>query len=156
MNDERAATLEPVRKTITVERPLDEAFEIFTTRLSRWWPLGSHSISGERAVGCTMEPEPGGRLYETRDDGAELLWGTMLTWDPPHRVVFTWHPGRDAGSAQQVEVRFTEAGTSTRVDLEHTGWEKLGDQAEETRNGYVSGWEMVFVTCYGQTSRDSG
>ena len=41
----------------------------------------------------------------------------------------------------------TEAGT--RVELTHSGWEKLGPEAAKVRAGYDSGWELVFVESYG-------
>lgn len=28
----------PVRKTVHVKAPIDHAFEVFTTGLTRWWP----------------------------------------------------------------------------------------------------------------------
>jgi hypothetical protein len=33
----------------------------------------------------------------------------------------------------------------TRVDLEHRGWEKLGERAAEARQGYSQGWESVLA-----------
>ena len=34
-------------------------------------------------------------------------------------------------------------GDGTRVELEQTGWEVLGDEAEATRANYASGWTGV-------------
>ena len=43
-----------------------------------------------------------------------------------------------------MEVRFSAEGAgSTRLDLEHRGWERLGDRAVEARSGYDSGWPQV-------------
>ncbi len=40
-------------------------------------------------------------------------------------------------------MRFAADGEGTRVDLEHRGWERLGDIASEAREGYESGWPGV-------------
>lgn len=39
-----AKYLEPVRKTVVVRRNPAEAFEIFTQRISSWWPFASFSM----------------------------------------------------------------------------------------------------------------
>ena len=43
----------------------------------------------------------------------------------------------------EVEVRFRPQGGSTVVELEHTGWERLGEGWEETRSQYENGWPAV-------------
>jgi hypothetical protein len=58
-------------------------------------------------------------------------------------VTFSWHPGRDPDTAQEVEVRFEPAEGGTRVELIHRGWEVLGPEAEQLREDYEGGWERV-------------
>ena len=67
----------------------------------------------------------------------------MLAWNPPHTVVFTWHPGRTTESTQEVEVTFTAVARGTQVDLVHGGWEKFGELAMQARDGYDTGWDYV-------------
>jgi uncharacterized protein YndB with AHSA1/START domain len=90
-----------------------------------------------------LEGRIGGRFFERQEDGTEAVWGTVTAWEPPLRLAFTWHPGRAESTAQEVEVRFTPVDGGTRVELEHRGWEKLGERAEEARNEYDSGWDFV-------------
>jgi uncharacterized protein YndB with AHSA1/START domain len=149
-----APYLQPIRKSVTVARPAAEAFEIFTAGISRWWPLGTYSIGQSRAVRCAVEPFVGGELYEVRDDGERCPWGRVVAWDPPARVVFTWHPGRDPQTAQEIEVRFVPEGGKTVVKLEHRGWERLGEQAEQSRKGYDEGWDTVLGLYAGKRARE--
>lgn len=139
-----APYLEPVRKTVTVKKTPAEAFEIFTAKLASWWPLSQFSIYQAEAVTCAFEPRSGGDVYETSRSGERSVWGRILAWEPPDRFVMTWHPGRDADTAQEVEVRFAAVAGGTRVELTHRGWEKLGAEAAPTRESYDSGWETVF------------
>lgn len=147
-----APYLEPLRKTRVVPIPPAEAFDLFTARMSSWWPLATHSVFEGKAVRCGFEPRVGGALFEESDAGERSIWGTILAWEPPGRFVVTWHPGRGADTAQELEVRFTSEGNGTRVDLEHRGWQKLGAEAAATREGYSGGWEGVlayYVTAAG-------
>jgi uncharacterized protein YndB with AHSA1/START domain len=120
-----------------------EAFRLFTDEIDSWWPLATHSVGQEKAVSCHFEGREGGGIFETHADGTVHLWGTITSWEPGARLVFSWHPGRDASTAQEVELRFVRMPSGTRVELEHRGWEVLGDRAEAIRAGYASGWVSV-------------
>lgn len=125
----------PVLRAAHVARPLEETFAVFTRQIGAWWPLPSHGVFGADAGGVAFE---GGLLVERAVDGRTCVWGEVVDWDPPHRIVITWHPGRDAGEASEVEVRFTASeGGGTRVELEHRGWERFGENAMLRRHGYV-------------------
>jgi uncharacterized protein YndB with AHSA1/START domain len=136
-------TIAPVRRSVDVKFSVAEAFRVFTEEIDSWWPLATHSIGQTESVACFFEGREGGRIYETHKDGSIHLWGTVTAWEPPTRLVFSWHPGREAATAQEVELRFSKRGSGARIALEHRGWEILGDKAEETRNAYESGWVGV-------------
>ncbi|HVS62394.1 MAG TPA: SRPBCC family protein [Thermoanaerobaculia bacterium] len=133
----------PLRKSVRVCRSAADAFRLFTAELESWWPLRTHSVSGDRTRLCAFECHRGGQIYEEDQDGKRFVWGTVLVWDPPYRLAFTWHPGRAEDTRQEVEVRFLEQGDETRLELVHTGWERLGNEALETRGRYDSGWQAV-------------
>jgi uncharacterized protein YndB with AHSA1/START domain len=141
--------LEPVVNAVTVNASLERAFEVFTQDVKSWWPLDRYSVAGDEdvagvtAVDSIIEPREGGRWYEVRSDGSEADWGEVVVFDAPHRLVASWHPGRPADQATEIEVRFTADGDATRVELTHRGWERLGERAAEARQGYAGGWETV-------------
>ena len=135
-----------VRSTVTVKLPRDEAFRLFTERIGTWWPLSSHSVYDRDAVGVTLEPRVGGRLYESAVDGRTSDWGTVTTWDPFDRVSVTWHPGEGQELATLVDVTFTDAQDGgTQVELLHTGWEVHGETAREAADTYRLGWPEVLA-----------
>ena len=137
----------PIRKSVTVAVPPEQAFRRFTAEMSSWWPLASHSVGQRDSESVTMEGRPGGRIVERIRGGRECVWGTITAWEPPRRVAFTWHPGDDPSRAQDIEVRFTPEGAgglpSTRVELEHSGFERLGALAQRAHRGYPLGWAYV-------------
>jgi hypothetical protein len=90
-----------------------------------------------------FEARPGGRIFEEHMDGRRFQWGCVQTIERPDRVRFTFHPSRDASTAQSVEVRFAAAGHGTRVRLTATGWENWGRGAARARKGYRIGWTYI-------------
>jgi uncharacterized protein YndB with AHSA1/START domain len=137
------AAIEPVRRSVTVRRPLDDAFRLFTDGIATWWPFESHSIGEDKVETAVFEPHVGGELYEQQRDGTRCHWATVLAWDPPSRIVLEWKVNPAAVAATELEIRFTAEGDGTRVDLEHRGWERLGEAAEEARSSYGDGWQLV-------------
>lgn len=135
-----SSTLAPVVRTVDVKADADKAFRVFTERIGEWWPLEVHSIHGDKTETCVIEPVAGGRVYEVARDGAEASWGEVLEYDPPNRVVIAWKPNTEPTPPTRLEVTFTPTGDGTRVQLTHTGWELLGDVAEEARHSYDEGW----------------
>jgi uncharacterized protein YndB with AHSA1/START domain len=141
----KPAAFPPIRKTVTVSAPPETAFRRFTAEMTSWWPLASHSVGQKDSEAVTMEGREGGRIVERIRGGRECVWGTITAWEPPRRVAFTWHPGDDPARAQDVDVRFTAipGEASTRVDLEHKGFERLGALAKRAHRGYPIGWAYV-------------
>ena len=136
-------SVEPVRKSVTVPAAPQRAFELFTAHIQEWWPLKTHSVGLEDAVGVTFGEGVGAAIIETLADGTTSAWGTITGWEPPHRVAFTWHAGTPEAEATRVEVTFTQDGpASTVVRLVHSGWEHRPDGVS-AREGYDSGWEPV-------------
>ena len=131
-----------IEKSVQVSVPVEEAFRVFTEGIHTWWPLQTHAVDPENAQTVVLEGREGGRMFERTPTG-EHVWGTIVAWEPPNRLGYTWHPGRDEESAQEVEVLFTPEGDRTRVDLRHWGWEKLGDRMEEVVADYDEGWNLV-------------
>ena len=134
---------EELRKTARVNRPPSVAFELFTEGIGAWWPLDTHSVGLERAAAVECEPHVGGQIIETLQNGDRAVWGTILDWEPAHRVRFTWHPGTPASEATEVEVRFQQDGDGTLVELIHTGWDRRPSGAT-ARTNYDRGWDLVF------------
>jgi hypothetical protein len=130
--------LATIYKTITVDAPVEAAFETYTRRMHSWWPGGPHSLFDEPET-IVFEERVGGRVYERSTSGEEGDWADVLVWEPPTRFVLRWrvNPKR---TPTEVEVRFTPENGGTRVELEHRGW----DDAEGRAN-YDTGWDFVLA-----------
>jgi uncharacterized protein YndB with AHSA1/START domain len=142
MNDTREAEpLEPIRKVLAIRRPVATVFAAYTRDIGRWWPLATQSLGGQNAVDCVLETRAGGRLFERGRDGGERLWGRIAIWEPPYRLVHSWHPGGVLTFATRVEAKFQPIDAQlTRMVLVHDCWRP----ADADHHGdYVTGWDIV-------------
>jgi uncharacterized protein YndB with AHSA1/START domain len=137
-----------VQTSIVVEVPIERAFEVFTHEMPSWWHPDHHILEAELAD-MVFEPRVGGHIYDRGVDGSECRWATVLAYDPPTRVVFSWNINlewkleTDRDRTSEVEVRFTPEGPQrTRVELEHRNLDRHGPGWERMRDavGSPGGW----------------
>jgi uncharacterized protein YndB with AHSA1/START domain len=134
--------IEPIRLTFDVDCTVDHAFDVWTRRIARWWPA-DHTVSAEDDLEVVLEGRPGGRIFERRSNGLEHDWGAVTIWEPPTRLGYTWHLNRDRSDATDVEIRFLATGSTTRVEIEHRGWERLGAEGQDWRDRNRGGWATL-------------
>lgn len=140
---DRVSPIAELRKVVAVPATPQRAFELFTVKIHEWWPLITHSVGEEHAVGVVFGEGVGGTIVETLADGTTAVWGTVTVWEPPDRVAFTWHPGNPESEAGRVEVTFTpEPAGGTLVELVHSGWDRRPDGVR-ARARYDTGWDTV-------------
>jgi Activator of Hsp90 ATPase homolog 1-like protein len=153
----------PVRQSTLVRSDIQHTFDAFTRSIGAWWPARQFSAGRDRVRDVAMEQRPGGRVFETWDDGTEVDWGTLTAWDPPDRFVMTW---TGTPAATEVELTFAALGPAlTRVSVEHRGWEALTDEqlAQDCalpggyRGGaYSDGWATILACLAGAIASDGG
>jgi uncharacterized protein YndB with AHSA1/START domain len=119
--------------------------------MGAWWPA-PHHVGQLPFEDILIDPQKGGRWDEINAEGAECIWGTVLIWEPPKKVVLSWHQQADwmfnAGMAHASEVALefvAEGPEKTRVEFEHrhlqrhgAGWEKMREQV-----GADGGWPAI-------------
>jgi uncharacterized protein YndB with AHSA1/START domain len=121
---------EPLKMSFEVACSAEHAFSTWTSRISSWWP-DDHTVTSQAGLEVVLEPGVGGRIYERTPAGAEHDWGEVTAWEPPARLAYLWHLRRDRRQATDVEIRFIAlAEDRTRVEIEHGGWDRLGDAAD--------------------------
>ena len=118
------------------------AFEVWTTRMSTWWPRG-HSVSHDPLTTVSLEASVGGRLLETTSDGSVSVFGEVTAWEPPRSFSYRWHIGRSADEATDVTITFEDAPDGTTLRIVQTGWERLGADAAAYREANTGGWAAL-------------
>jgi uncharacterized protein YndB with AHSA1/START domain len=142
----RTVQMAPVKKAIRIAVPQAHAFEVFTARFGNWWPR-THHIGGADMQDVVIEPRLNGRWYEKGVDGGECDWGKVLVWEPPSRLVLSWHFNSqfkiDPGVKSEIDVRFIAEGKdATRVELEHR-LEAADAEAIRASVDSPRGWDML-------------
>lgn len=140
-------------RSVVVEAPREKAFSVFTERIGEIKPP-EHNLLGAPVVTTTLEPHVGGYIVDRDDEGHECRWATILAFDPPARLVFSWNISpqwellTDPAGVSEVEVRFiAETPSRTRVELEHRhldrhgeGWQSLGHDVDG-----ANGWPLYLA-----------
>jgi Activator of Hsp90 ATPase homolog 1-like protein len=133
--------IEPLRLSYEVECSAEHAFTTWTGRFDTWWPRG-HTVSGDPDAEVVLEPGVGGRIFERSPDGTEIDWGEITMWDAPTRLGYVWHIRRDRADATDVTITFVALDSSrTRIEIVHSGWERLGSGAQALRDSNANGWD---------------
>lgn len=134
----------PIRRSLRVRAPQERAFDTFVGGMGGWW-MKSHSLLKSPQKDVVIEPRTGGKWYEIGEDGSEQIWGKVLGWERPGRVLLAWQLNGewtyDEDFETTVEVRFTPDGDHTIVDFEHRDLERFGDKAEAVRGDYETGMD---------------
>ena len=137
-----------VRRSVSVRASVDRAFHFFTEEFDSWWPR-SHHIGKSPMKRALIEGFEGGRCYSQQEDGTDCPWGRITLWDPPKRFVMAWlidgnwQYQPDPDLASEVEVSFSpQADGTTRVDLEHRNFDRMGPGGSNMRMMVASagGW----------------
>ena len=138
-----------VTKSVTVDAPIEKAFDVFTNGIGTWWPSEHHILQAELAE-MVFEPRVGGHVYDRGVDGSECRWARVLAYDPPNRVVFSWDINlqwqleADPEKTSEIEVQFRAEGPNrTRVVLEHRNLSRHGEGWDAMRAAVDSegGWQ---------------
>jgi len=146
--------IEPLRIEFDVECSPDHAFETWTRKATSWWPP-EHTVSHERGARIVFEPRVRGRIFERTADSDEIEWGEIVEWDPPRRLRYRWHIATDPQHATDVAIEFRRAPHGTHVEIEHGGWDRLGDIGQAWRDANHAGWDGVLPS-YAEAARTTG
>ena len=130
---------EPVRRSVRVRATAARAFEVFANEIDTWWPATYH-IGSSAPKRVVVEGREGGSIYTEQEDGTNSPWAKVLSWEPPHRLVFAWQVSpafqyeSDPAKNSEVEVSFLSvADGNTEVKLEHRDFNRHGDGHEGVR-----------------------
>ena len=137
--------------TRTVPVPMARAFEGFVDRFNHWWPRDL-TWGGDKLDEIVIEAKIGGRCLERTADGAESVWGIVLTMSRPDHIVLAWQikpdrtPEASEATASRIDVRFVASDPNTTdVVLVHRDFPRHGPGWEKYRAGMAAatGWPRL-------------
>ena len=138
-----------VTTQVVVDAPVAHCFATFTTGIGTWWDADKHILEAEIAE-MVFEPRVGGHIIDRGVDGSEVAWATVIEYDPPAKLAFTWDLStswtleRDRSRVSEVHVSFTEQSPErTLVVLEHRHLDRHGEGWEGIRTAVQGGWSVL-------------
>jgi uncharacterized protein YndB with AHSA1/START domain len=131
-----------IQKSVLLRCPSDEAYQLFTTRISEWWPT-THRLTADPESELFLEST--GRFWERSRDGREVELGRVLAWEPPHRLALDFYIGTNAAQPTALEVTFTSESEGTRVTVHHSSKPESDDLWTLRAPKFESSWDAVLA-----------
>jgi hypothetical protein len=131
-----------IRKSVFLALPPAAAFELFTARISQWWPPENRHT---RDAHITLHLLESGRFFEKASDGLEVELGRVMLWEPPRRIVLDFYVATGPDQPTQAEVRFDAEAGGTRVTVSHGPKPPSAALWAERAPRYGRAWERVLA-----------
>jgi uncharacterized protein YndB with AHSA1/START domain len=130
-----------IEKSIVLAGDPNRAFQLFTARISEWWPPERRHLRDPTSRIVLSEK----RFFETDSSGNELTLGAVLVWEPPARIVLDWYPGTDREHPTRVEISFLLEANATRVVVRHGPTPRSEDLFPARAPRYEASWDLVLA-----------
>ena len=128
-----------INKTLFLKVPPAHVWKFLTEKdkLALWFHEGGEDL------------RPGGPFVLLTNslgkEGEKLCWGNVLEFDPPRRLVHTFTHQWLQGVETKCVWTLTEADGGTILTLEHSGFEKIAEDAFNMGASHDTGWDEHFV-----------
>ncbi len=128
-----------------IEAKPETVWHAIVVDLNNWWNDSFYVTPKPHRI--IIEPHAGGRMYETSDDGSELLWYTVIGVEPQKSLTLTGHFSPPYGGP---------ASTILQIDLEQMGPDVTRLHITESSYGCITGdtekrlregWTLLIKDC---------
>lgn len=127
-----------ITKTLFIKAPAAHVWKFLTEadQLALWFHRGAENLqaSGRWSM---LSNSPG-------KEGTEIMWGQVLEYSPPHRLVHTFTHNWIEGAETTCRWTLDEVEGGTVVTLVHAGWEAVADAAFNKAADHEKGWDEHF------------
>ncbi len=125
---------------IDIDAPPSRVWKALADQLSDWWLPDFHMLGEDSIV--TLEPKPGGRLYEEAGDRG-LLWYTVLSVVPNEAMSLAGYCTPEWGGpcSTLLTLRLTASETGTTLSVSDALYGKVSDGQIDSLQ---SGWRKLF------------
>lgn len=136
--------------SITLNAPVEKAFEAFVYDFNQWWPQG-YTWSQDKLVEIRMGTEVNALCTEIGPHNFRCDWGRIVKFVANKELQFTWQigPNRDpipdSEKSSVVTLSFKNQDRKTQLTLQHSNFENHGDGGKEYEKMMASpqGWKYI-------------
>ena len=118
------------------------AFELFTRKISVWWPPDRRHTQDPTSKIFLLES---GRFYERAGDGREVELGCVRSWDLPNRILLDFFIATGPEKPTEVEITFAAREGGTEVTVMHRPKPSSEALWDERAPRYERSWEMILA-----------
>ncbi len=142
-----------IQITAKIYAPVEDVFRRFVEQFAEWWPR-EYTFAGDDLLEIGIENRMGGRCFERDRSGVVLVWGEVTTWEPPHKIVFSWwiSPQRQIEQqeehASEVDVIVRPSENGAQLELTHRHLSRHSGDWKMMRDMMASkhGWPYLIRT----------
>ena len=127
---------------IQVKRPRDTVWTSLIDETTAWWPVEYYATTNPLRM--VFEPIPGGRLYEEAENGAGLLWYTVIAIEPPTSITLAGHIAPPFGGPATSLLRVDLESTTDSTTLLRVSDSVFGCVDADTEQRIAEGWRTLF------------
>jgi uncharacterized protein YndB with AHSA1/START domain len=135
--------------SVVLNRSPDEAFTLFTERISEWWPP-SHRLTKDAASRIILSAD--GTFRERASDGREVDLGRVRIWEPPTHIALDFFLGTGSESPTDVLIVFAPEPAGTRVSVRHQPGDASAALWQERVARFETSWPLVLAALERQAS----
>jgi len=139
-----------IKQSVLLALPPAAAFELFTSRISEWWPPENRHTKDAQSTLFLLES---GRFFERSRDGLEVELGRVLVWEPARRIVLDFYIATGPDHPTQAEVRFDADPGGTRVTVSHGPKPPSAALWAERAPRYERAWQRVLAALAAAAAR---
>lgn len=125
-----------VELEITIQASRARVFDALAKDIAAWWGAPYHLSAKPQYL--VLEPEIGGRFYETASDNESWLWATVTGIKFGEQLELMGTFGMDGAVQGLVAFQLQENNGATVVKMTHRA---IGDFADDKAARYAEGWQ---------------
>lgn len=129
-------------KSVLLSLPVGEAFDLFTSQISVWWPADRRHTGDPKS---TIVLSSDGSFTERSADGQAIDLGKVTLWQAPRLIVLDFYIATGPDHPTEVEIRFDPEGDDTRVTVTHRPKPESQHLWDERAPRYERSWESVLA-----------
>lgn len=126
---------------IPIEATPTTVWNAIFSDIQTWWHPDFHMARPDSEM--HFEPELGGRMYESTEDGAGLIWGRVIAILPEQSVTLTgtWAPPYAGPATSTMHIALEEKDGGTLLKISDS---VFGQVSDETATSVREGWLLLF------------
>jgi hypothetical protein len=139
---EKAVRAIQIDLSIPIAAPRDHVWRSLVQKIGSWWSKDFFAL--KKPENLTLEPNPGGRMFESNTEGAGLVWYTVIAVEPGESMNLAGHIAPPFGGPATTLLRLQLEDAPDGGTVLNVSDSLFGCVDEGTRSSVTDGWRFLF------------